>query len=110
MKKSELEKKWLGNFVLFGGNRYPEPLSEQTFHESRKWRFDFCWPDNMIAIEIQGGQWIKGGHNSGTGLQRDCEKFNAAQARGWKVFLFSTSMIDERKYYNDLFRMLPKVR
>ena len=110
MSKSELEKKWLGNFILFGENRYPKPLAEQRFHESRKWRFDYCFPDNMIAIEIEGGQWIKGGHTSGIGLQRDCEKYNAAQFLGWKVFRFSTSMIDESKYYADLYKLLPVIR
>ena len=110
MKKSELEKKFLGNFKLFGGNQYPTPLSEQRFHESRKWRFDYCWPDQMIAVEIEGGQWIKGGHTSGTGLQRDCEKYNAAQFKGWKVFRFCTSMLGESANYRHLFELLPKIR
>jgi len=111
MKKTELEKKFLGNFKLFGGNRYPIPLHDQLFHDTRKWRLDYVWPDSMIAVEVQGGQWMpKGGHNSGSGLQRDCEKYNEAQLKGWKVFLFSTSMLDESKYYKPLFQLLPKVR
>ena len=110
MKKSDLEETFLFNFIMFGGGRYPDPLREQKFHDTRKWRFDFCWPDQMIAVEIQGGQWIKGGHTSGKGLQRDCEKYNEAQFKGWKVFLFSTSMINESANYRHLFQLLPKIR
>ena len=108
--KTDLEKKWLNNFILFGGNQYPRPLEHKKFMDTRKFEFDFCWPDLMIACEIEGGQWIKGGHTSGKGLQRDCEKNNFAVLHGWKLFRFSTSMIDESKYYNPLFHLLPKVR
>ena len=110
MKKSKLESKWLMNFKLFGGNRYVLPESGVRFDTKRKYEFDFAWPSLMIAVEVEGGQWIKGGHTTGTGLQRDCEKYNLAQANGWKVFRFSTSMVDESKHYNYLYHLLPRIR
>lgn len=31
------------------------PVSEYKFHESRRWRFDYAWPDHKIALEVEGG-------------------------------------------------------
>ena len=38
---------------------------EYKFHKTRKWRFDFAYPDIQLAVEIDGGQWRAGGgrHN-----------------------------------------------
>ena len=109
---TELESKWLQNFKLFGENKYLLPEHQVKFHDVRKFEFDFAWTHAslMIAVEIEGGQWIKGGHTSGKGLQRDCEKYNLAQFNGWKVFRFSTSMIDESKHYDMLFEIIPRIR
>lgn len=30
------------------------PVREYKFHPSRRWKFDFCWPDRMIAVETEG--------------------------------------------------------
>ena len=50
----------------------------------RKFRFDFACKN--LLIEVQGGIWTKGGHSSGTGISRDCEKLNLAVLNGWRVF------------------------
>jgi hypothetical protein len=31
---------------------FPEPELEMGFHASRKWRFDYAWPEFKIAVEI----------------------------------------------------------
>ncbi|MDO8672710.1 MAG: hypothetical protein Q7O66_14965, partial [Dehalococcoidia bacterium] len=49
-------------------------LREYAFAKPRKFHWDFCWPDRMIAVEVHGGIWTGGRHVSGTGFTRDCEK------------------------------------
>lgn len=55
--------------------------------EDRKFLFDFAWPERKIAVEIQGGIWMgaRGGHTSGAGYKRDCEKQALAAVAGWRV-------------------------
>lgn len=61
---------------------------EYKFHPARKWRFDFADPERKIAVEIDGGVFVKGRHSRGAGYRSDCEKLNAAAALGWRVFKY----------------------
>ena len=73
----------------------PQPKVELTFHKTKRWRFDFAWPAQKIALEIEGGVFggtdpktgrqYKGAHSSIEGILRDIAKYNAAQIAGWKV-------------------------
>lgn len=63
----------------------PEPVAELQFHPTRKWRFDWCWPTRMVALEVEGGIWTRGRHTRGQGYLQDIDKYNAAQLLGWKV-------------------------
>ncbi len=63
----------------------PVPVSEYKFHPTRKWRFDYAWPELKIALEVEGGVWSGGRHTSGKGFTADMEKYNAAVASGWAV-------------------------
>lgn len=65
----------------------PEP--EFRFHRTRRWRFDFCWPDKKIAVEIEGAVWIQGRHTRGSGFVKDMEKYNEAGKLGWRIFRFT---------------------
>jgi very-short-patch-repair endonuclease len=65
----------------------PEPTPEYRFHPVRKWRFDFAWPLQWVAVEVDGGQWRAGGGRHNT--DKDREKLNTAAARGWRVLRFS---------------------
>lgn len=58
---------------------------EFRFHPMRKWRFDFAFPEQKVAVEIDGGTWSNGRHNRGSGAKTDAEKYNAAQLQGWLV-------------------------
>lgn len=71
----------------------PEPVREWRFHPTRRWRFDLCWPDRLLAVEVQGGIYRGGGHTSVTGLKRDIEKLNAATLLGWRVLLVHGDMV-----------------
>ncbi|MFC3107414.1 hypothetical protein ACFOFO_05490 [Undibacterium arcticum] len=64
------------------------PEREFKFHPSRKWRFDFAWPDRKCAVELEGGIWTGGRHTRGSGVIGDMEKYNQAGALGWFVFRF----------------------
>ena len=59
---------------------------EYRFDKERRWRFDFAWPEKLVALEVEGGAWIGGRHNRAAGFQADVEKYNAAAAGGWRVF------------------------
>ena len=72
----------------------PEPKREFKFHPERKWRFDFAWPDAMLAVEAEGGVWTGGRHTRGGGFIADCEKYNAAALAGWRVLRFPACAID----------------
>jgi len=37
----------------------------------RKFRFDFCFKQERLLIEINGGTYSKGAHSTGTGIARD---------------------------------------
>lgn len=63
----------------------PKPQMEYRFHPTRLWRFDFAWPEQKIALEVEGGIWINGGHNRGSGFLKNLEKYNTAAVMGWRV-------------------------
>ncbi len=70
------------------------PAREVEFCEGRKWRWDFCWPDRMVAVEIDGGtRFGRSAHSRGDGYVRDCQKANAGAYLGWKVYRFTTAMV-----------------
>ena len=56
--------------VTFG---LPRPESEFRFHVQRKWRFDYCWPDLKVAVEIEGGVWTQGRHTRPVGFLNEVE-------------------------------------
>jgi len=68
------------------GVTQPEP--EYRFC-ARRWRFDLAWPTAMLAVEVEGGLWIRGRHNRPLGYMRDLEKYNTAANMGWRVLRFT---------------------
>lgn len=71
----------------------PRPQTEYRFHDKRRWRFDFAWPDKLVAAEIEGGIYKISRHTTGTGFTADCEKYNQAILDGWQVFRFTPSHV-----------------
>lgn len=100
----------------------PEPEHEFQFalRIGRKWAFDYAWPGVSIALEIEGGAFGRyivitsgyerrrgqsiplqpgtviragGRHNTGDGMQMDCEKYSWAAILGWSVVRATTTMV-----------------
>jgi very-short-patch-repair endonuclease len=61
------------------------PAEEVRFHDARRYRFDFAWPAERLALEVDGGIWTWGAHGRGAGIERDQDKTNLAAALGWRV-------------------------
>lgn len=72
-----------------------EPIREYQFTPTRKFKFDFAWPDLSLAVEVEGGtRFGLSRHSRGDGFERDCEKYNLAALEGWRVLRFSTRMVE----------------
>jgi very-short-patch-repair endonuclease len=69
------------------------PAIEYRFHPSRRWRFDFAWPDKKIAVEVEGGTFASGRHVRGKGFNGDCHKYNSAALAGWTVLRGDAIMV-----------------
>ena len=80
-----------------GFDSVPLPEYEHRFHPTRKWRFDFAWPEYQVACEVEGGTWIGGRHNRGLGFQKDCTKYNEAAILGWLVLRVTGQHIESGK-------------
>jgi hypothetical protein len=71
----------------------PAPIVELKFHSSRRWRFDFAWYAQVVAVEVEGGVWTGGRHTRGKGYLNDCEKYNAATELGWRVLRYTPQQL-----------------
>ena len=104
MSKSDLESE-LALFLRI--NEFPAWETEHRFHPKRKWRFDFAWPEQRVALEVQGGiHMAKSGHNTASGITRDCEKANEAVVLGWKVLSVTADQIRDGSAVDWLRRLM----
>lgn len=72
--------------------KLPEPVREFPFCPDRRHRFDFCWPDRKLAVEVDGGvHRIKGR------FLADVERHNLAQLLGWTVLRFTPGDVSAGK-------------
>jgi hypothetical protein len=91
VKTSNAEAK----FILYWKSIKGQPYKREVqFHRGRKWRFDFSWPNIMVALEVEGGVWMaRGGHTTGNGYTDNCEKYNEALFDGWRVFRITPAQV-----------------
>lgn len=82
LTESELEAKFLNLTLAY---HLPKVTQQHQFHPQRQWRWDFCWPNYKLAVEIQG---FGPGHNSYDGMSNDYEKHNEAILLGWRILYF----------------------
>jgi hypothetical protein len=71
----------------------PEPVPELRFAPPRRWRFDWAWERQRLALEVQGGIFGQGRHTRGPALLKEFEKLNAAAAAGWRVIFCTPQQI-----------------
>ena len=85
-KKGQLEDpfaQWL-SFKNIKFVRQFQPFKDRCF------KCDFFLPDYNVVIEIEGGQWINGRHQRGTGYKNDIEKYNMITLAGYKILRLTT--------------------
>jgi very-short-patch-repair endonuclease len=71
-----------------------EPLREVKLIPGREWRFDFFFPEQSLAIEIDGGTaYGMSRHSRGRGYENDARKLNSAAAQGIRVLRFTSEMV-----------------
>lgn len=95
MPKSDAEN---ALFFSLKADGLPLPEREFRFHPVRRWRFDFAWPDYMLAVEVEGvtkwgGKKKIGGHQTAEGYRKNCEKYNAATLLGWWLLRYTQDQI-----------------
>ena len=61
------------------------PTAEHQFFPTRKWRFDFAFLKEKLALECDGALFSNGRHSRGSGIIKEHEKFNTAAKLGWRV-------------------------
>ena len=74
----------------------------------RRWRFDLAWPDDMLAVEVEGGSWSGGRHTRGVGFENDCEKYATALCHGWRVLRVTSKQVDNGSALQWIERILNK--
>ncbi len=85
--ESHLEAEFVRQLAVEGVDGY---VREYVFDAERDWRFDFAWPEQRLAVEIDG--W---GHHKPNRYLTDIPKFNAAMLAGWRVLHVTGAMIDD---------------
>jgi very-short-patch-repair endonuclease len=89
---SHLEQQFALAWRVIHGQPYQ---AEHKFCAARKWRFDFAWPAQKVAVEVEGGVWSKGRHTRGSGYIGDCAKYNTAALDGWRVIRLAGDMVND---------------
>jgi hypothetical protein len=86
----------------------PEPKPEFRFDPIRKWRFDWAWPEFLVAVEVEGGTWNRGAHVRGGHYESDLEKYNAAASNRWLVLRYTPTMLNRNpeKCIGEVFQVI----
>ena len=80
---------------LWGKLEGPELVHEFRFFPERRWRADFAHLPSFTLIEVEGGLYGHGRHNSPEGFMKDAEKYNKAALLGYRTFRLASKMITE---------------
>jgi hypothetical protein len=76
--------------------KLPPFIAQAKLVPGRRFSWDFCFEaPYRLGIEVQGGLWMaRGGHTSGQGVSRDCEKHNLATLAGWWTMAITAEHIN----------------
>lgn len=79
--------------LAIAAGELPPCEKEFRFCPGRRFRFDWCWKEDMVAAEWEGGSYVGGRHTRPIGYKNDCEKYSLAAAMGWCVIRFTTDQL-----------------
>lgn len=82
------------------------PNREYRFHPERAWCFDFAFVERLVAVEIEGGTAMYGRHQRPGGFEADAVKYNAAAKLGWRIFRYTTHMVNSGEAIADILEVL----
>jgi very-short-patch-repair endonuclease len=104
-KESRYERQLAQHIDLEG---LPHPQREYRFASHlrnerghvRMWRFDFAWPEQKVAAEVDGGRFMVRKNRQGVPVpigqhmtESDYAKLNVAAIEGWRVLRFTPQHI-----------------
>jgi len=101
----------------------PNPEREYRFHSTRKWRVDFAFVQDRVAVELEGGSFgapiicqtckkpvmifrkdgkpvvvrRPGRHQDPVSFEKDIEKYNELALEGWTLIRITKKLINEHK-------------
>lgn len=90
---SHLEEKFLRQWEATGLDG-SDITREFIFQERPRYRFDFAFPSQKVAVEIHGFGY---GHQKIAALARDSEKTRAALKLGWVVIPFTSKCLGSKQ-------------
>jgi very-short-patch-repair endonuclease len=79
---------------------------QHRWHPVRKWRFDLAWPERKLAVEVDGGLYIRGAHSRGADREADMEKDAEAMCLGWRVLRVSPRHVKDLRALQWIERIL----
>lgn len=70
------------------------------------WRFDFAFPEHLVAVEIEGGAFNYGRHQRPIGFHEDLIKYDAAINLGWTIYRCDGEMIKSGRALNTTLKLI----
>ena len=86
-----------------------QPVREYRFHAKRRWRFDFAWPAQLFAVEVEGVTREGGRHQRVEGFAADLVKYEAAMIDGWTIYRCTAAMVNSGRAVEVISMMLAKL-
>lgn len=71
----------------------PLPIREYQALPDRRFRCDLAYPLRRLAIEVDGGEQMRGRHNRAAGMASDCDKQNLLVLAGWHCLRFTGGQV-----------------
>lgn len=85
-------------FYLAWIERYPTfPRPFWNEHTIGEWKgmWDFTWPDLRVALDIHGGEFVRGHHTRGQNIRDDYKKMLIAHTNGWYATAIGGTQADD---------------
>lgn len=74
-------------------HRLPLAIRDYRAIPDRKFLCDLAWPEIKLAVEVDGGEFMRGRHSRGAGMASDCEKQNLLVFAGWRCLRFTGGQV-----------------